>query len=388
MTGKVSSATAVLEPTLPPENPPEPPERLGVRAFIVGMLLYYTLGAFLQWLDVGAGLWFGQIFLLFGVGWALTRSSGREPASYVGLRWPGLWPVGLALALAVANYFAVIIPVQFLARLVAPSSWLEMFDQTQIFERRSTLEVVLAVSAAVAAAPIGEEMVFRGLFLQGLLRRGVNLVPAILASALVFAISHLNPLAFPSLLELGVLFGFLYARTRSVWPSMAAHFGSNLTATLLYSLSKDQAPAELDIRAELPSLLAFSALGWLALAALLLLPRRNPRVWGNRPGIEVPLPRVPLHRALRPWAVAGCLTLLAWALADRRGLALDVADVQARVPPARSQEPDWAHARRAELEELRENVRRGTASLDSYVRARRAFARALEHADAGSAADP
>jgi hypothetical protein len=352
------------------------------------MLLYYTLGAFLQWLDVGAGLWFGQIFLLFGVGWALTRSSGREPASYVGLRWPGLWPVGLALALAVANYFAVIIPVQFLARLVAPSSWLEMFDQTQIFERRSTLEVVLAVSAAVAAAPIGEEMVFRGLFLQGLLRRGVNLVPAILASALVFAVSHLNPLAFPSLLELGVLFGFLYARTRSVWPSMAAHFGSNLTATLLYSLSKDQAPVELDIRAELPSLLAFSALGWLALAALLLLPRRNPRVWGHHPGVEVPLPRVPLHRALRPWAVAGCLALLAWALADRRGLALDVADVQARVPPARSQEPDWAHARRAELEELRENVRRGTASLDSYVRARRAFARALEHADAGSAADP
>ena len=388
MTGKVSSATAVLEPTLPPENPPEPPERLGVRAFIVGMLLYYTLGAFLQWLDVGAGLWFGQIFLLFGVGWALTRSSGREPASYVGLRWPGLWPVGFALALAVANYFAVIIPVQFLARLVAPSSWLEMFDQTQIFERRSTLEVVLAVSAAVAAAPIGEEMVFRGLFLQGLLRRGVNLVPAILASALVFAVSHLNPLAFPSLLELGVLFGFLYARTRSVWPSMAAHFGSNLTATLLYSLSKDQAPVELDIRAELPSLLAFSALGWLALAALLLLPRRNPGVWGHRPGVEVPLPRVPLHRALRPWAVAGCLTLLAWALADRRGLALDVADVQARVPPPRSQEPDWAHARRAELEELRENVRRGTASLDTYVRARRAFARALEHADAGSAADP
>jgi membrane protease YdiL (CAAX protease family) len=388
MAGKVSSATAVLEPTLPPENPPVPPERLGVRAFIVGMLLYYTLGAFLQWLDVGAGLWFGQIFLLFGVGWALTRSSGREPASYVGLRWPGLWPVGLALALAVANYFAVVIPLQFVARLVAPSSWLEMFDQTQIFERRSTLELVLAVSAAVAAAPIGEEMVFRGLFLQGLLRRGVNVVPAILASALVFAASHLNPLAFPSLLELGVLFGFLYTRTRSVWPSMAAHFGSNLTATLLYSLSKDQAPVELDIRAELPSLLTFTALGWLALVALLLLPRRIPGVWGNRPGVEVPTPRVPLRRALRPWAVAGGLTLLAWALADRRALALDVADVQARVPPPRSQEPDWAHARRAELEELRENVRRGTASLDTYVRARRAFTRALEHADAGSAADP
>jgi len=387
-----ATATAVLEPTLPPENPPEPPERLGIRALIVGMLLYYTLGAFLQWLDVGAGLWFGQIFLLFGVGWALTRASGREPASYVGLRWPGAWPVGLALAAAVANYFAIIIPVQFLARLLAPSSWLEIFDQTQLFERRSTLELVLAVSAAVAAAPIGEEMVFRGLFLQGLLRRGVKLVPAVLASALVFAISHLNPLAFPSLLELGVLFGFLYARTRSVWPSMAAHFGSNLTATLLYSLSKDQqpAPVEVDLSAELPSLIAFSTLGWLALTLLVLLSRRIPGAWGNRPGVEVALPPVPLHRTLRPWALAGCLTLLAWGLADRRGLELDVADVQTRVPPPRSEEPDWAHARRAELEALREDVRRGTASLESYLRARRAFARALERgaADAGSLADP
>src|SRR5215470_4759868 len=116
-------ATAVFEPTVPPESAPQPPERLGVLAFIVGMSLYYTLGSLLQWVDLGAGLWFGQIFLLFGVGWALTRASGRDPAAYVGLRWPGVWPVGFALAIAVANYFAVIIPVQFVARLLAPSSW-------------------------------------------------------------------------------------------------------------------------------------------------------------------------------------------------------------------------------------------------------------------------
>ncbi|HET9037140.1 MAG TPA: type II CAAX endopeptidase family protein, partial [Myxococcaceae bacterium] len=244
----------MLEPTLPPSDPPEAPERLGLRALVVGMLLYYTLGVVLQSLDVGAGLWFGQIFLLFGVGWALTRSSGRDPASYVGLHSPGARPVALGLALAVANYFAVVIPVQFFAQLLAPRAWLEIFDQGQIFQRRSALELVLAVSAAVAAAPIGEEMIFRGLFLQGLLRRGAKLWPAVLASALIFAISHLNPLAFPSLVELGVLFGLLYARTRSVWPSMAAHFGSNLTATVLYSVGKDQpTPVDLDLAAQLPT---------------------------------------------------------------------------------------------------------------------------------------
>jgi len=383
-------ATSVLEPTVPPENPPVRPERLGVLAFIVGMSLYYTLGALLQWVDVGAGLWFGQVFLLFGTGWALTRWSGREPAAYVGLHWPGFWPVGLALAIAAANYFAVIIPLQLVARLLAPSSWLEMFDQSQIFERRSALALALAVSAAVAAAPIGEEMVFRGLFLQGLLRRGVALVPAVLASALVFAVSHLNPLAFPSLLELGVVFGLLYARTRSVWPSMFAHFGSNLTATLLYSVGKDQpTPPALDLAAELPSVLVLSAVGWMALAALLLLARRVPGAWGSRPGVEVFTRPVPFHQAARPWALAGCLTLLAWGLVDRRGIEIDLADLRERVPPPRSGEPYWAHERRAELDALRDDVRRGSASLESYLRARRALARSLEHApDGGSASDP
>jgi len=380
----------VLEPTVPPESAPQPPERLGVLAFVFGMGLYYTLGGLLQWVNLGVGLWFGQIFLLFGVGWALTRRSGRDPASYVGLHWPGLWPVGLALAIAVANYFAVIIPVQLVARLIAPSSWLEVFDQTQIFERRSAIELALAVTAAVAAAPIGEEMVFRGLFLQGLLRRGVALVPAVLASALFFAISHLNPLAFPSLLELGVVFGLLFARTRSVWPSMFAHLGSNLTATLLYSASKGQpAPADLDLAAELPSLLVFAALGWLALAGLLQLARRVPGAWGSLPGAEVFRPPVPFFRAYRPWAVAGSLTLLAWGVVDRRGIEVDLADIRERVPPPRSGDPDWAHGRRAELEALRDEVRQGTATLDTYVRERRALARALERSkvDAGQPVD-
>jgi membrane protease YdiL (CAAX protease family) len=363
---------------------------LGVLAFVIGMPLYYTLGGLLQWVDLGAGLWFGQIFLLFGVGWALTRWSGRDPVAYVGLRWPGLWPVGLALAIAVANYFAVIIPVQFVARLLAPSSWAEVFDQTQIFERRSSLELALAVTAAVAAAPIGEEMVFRGLFLQGLLRRGVALVPAVLGSALLFAFSHLNPLAFPSLLELGVVFGLLFARTRSVWPSMFAHFGSNLTATLLYSVSKGQpAPAELDLSAELPSLLVFSALGWIALAAIFQVARRVPGAWGSLPGEEIFRPPVPFFRAIRPWALAGGLTLLVWGVVDRRAIETDLVEVRERVPPARPGEPDWVHTRRTELENLRDEVRRGDATLESYARARRALARALEHskADAGQPPD-
>jgi len=75
---------------------------------------------------------------------------------------------------------------------------------------------------------------------------------------------------------------------------------------------------------------------------------------------------------------------------DRRGIEIDLADLRERVPPPRSGEPSWAHERRAELDALRDDVRRGSASLDSYIRARRALARSLEHAapDGGNASDP
>jgi hypothetical protein len=185
------------------------------------------------------------------------------------------------------------------------------------------------------------------------------------------------------------VFGLLYARTRSVLPGMAAHLGSNLTATLLYVVGKGQDPGPVETSAQLPAVLAASALGWIVLGLLLASARRVPGAWGEPMAREVTRPRVPLTRALAPWAVAGSVSLGAWGLADRKGIELDLADLRERVPPVRAGEPDWAHARRAELEVMRGDVRRGGASLDSYVRARRALARALERGtQGGSATDP
>ncbi len=383
----------VPEPTLPPTDAPEPPvpaDRLGWLALVGALALFFLLGVPLQMVSAGAGIWFTEIFLFFGFGWALTRWSGRAPAAYLGLSWPAARPLVFALLVAVANYFAVVIPVQFGVQLVAPRSWVEMFDQTQVFERQAGLELFLAMTGAVAAAPIGEEVIFRGLLLQGLLRRGVAVVPAVVASAVIFSLCHVNLIGLPALFELGVVFGLLYARTRSVLPGMVAHLGSNLTATLLYASSKGQEPAPVDTSAQLPAVLMASVLGWLALGVVLAVARRVPGAWGQARETEVARLRVPFFRAVAPWAVAASVSLVAWGLADRRGLALDVAEVRVRLPPPRTGEPDWVHARRAEVDALREEVHRGNATLDSYLRARRALARALEPGtpDAGAGEGP
>ena len=381
------------EPTVPPFDSPEPPvpaERVGWLALVGALALFFLLGVPLQMVSAGAGIWFTEIFLFFGFGWALTRWSGRDPVEYLGLSWPGIWPLLFALLVAVTNYFAVVIPVQFLVQLVAPRAWVEMFDQTQVFERQTGLELLLAMTGAVAAAPIGEEIIFRGLLLQGLLRRGVAVVPAVVASAAIFSICHVNLIGLPALFELGLVFGLLYVRTRSVLPGMVAHLGSNLTATLLYVASKGQEPGPVETSAQLPAVLMASVLGWVALGVVLAVARRVPGAWGVPRQRDVARPRVPFFRAIAPWAVAASVSLVAWGLADRRGLELDLADVRERLPPPRASEPDWVHARRAEVDALRDDVRRGSATLDSYLRARRALARAMERgtSDAGSDEGP
>ncbi len=366
---------------------PVPAERVGWLALVGSLVLFFVLGVPLQMVSAGAGIWFTELFLFFGFGWALVRWSGRAPAPYLGLAWPGAWPLLLALGIAVANYFAAVIPLQFLAQLVAPRSWVEMFDQTQVFEHQAGLELFLAMTGAVAAAPIGEEVIFRGLLLQGMLRRGVPVIPAVVGSAAIFSLCHVNLIGLPALFELGLVFGLLYARTRSVVPGMVAHLGSNLTATVLYAVGKGQETGPVDTSAQLPAVLAASAFGWVVLGLLLAVSRRMPGAWGEPMAREVLRPRVPLSRTVTPWAVLASVSLGIWGLADRRGIELDLVDLRERVPPPRGEEPEWARSRRAELDAIRDEARRGDASVDSYVRARRELARALER-NVDPTADP
>ncbi|HZJ55936.1 MAG TPA: type II CAAX endopeptidase family protein [Myxococcaceae bacterium] len=377
-----------VSPSDPPQQAPVPAERLGWLALVGALALFFLIGVPLQIVNAGAGIWFTEVFLFFGFGWALVRWSGRSPVAYLGLAWPGGWPMVFALGIAVANYFAAVIPLQFVAQLLAPRAWVEMFDQTQVFERQRGLDLFLAMTGAVAAAPIGEEVIFRGLLLQGLLRRGVQMLPAVVASAAIFSLCHVNLVGLPALFELGLVFGLLYARTRSVLPGMVAHLGSNLTATLLYVAGKGQDTGPIELSVQVPAVLAASVLGCLVLGALLLGARRVPAAWGTPREIEVVRPRVSFSHALAPWAVAASLSLVVWGLVNRRGLELDLADVQVRVPPPRSEEPDWVRERRTEVEALRDDVRSGTASLDSYLRARRALAGAVERGAADGGAAP
>jgi membrane protease YdiL (CAAX protease family) len=71
-----------------------------------------------------------------------------------------------------------------------------------------------------------EEIAFRGMILGSLLHL-LEQRDAIMVSGLMFAILHLSVPSLPHLLVLGLVLGWLRARTKSLFPGMALHFTHN-----------------------------------------------------------------------------------------------------------------------------------------------------------------
>jgi membrane protease YdiL (CAAX protease family) len=96
---------------------------------------------------------------------------------------------------------------------------------------------VLALVFGCIAAPFLEEMLFRGIILRSFLTQ-YSRTAAILGSSLLFAIAHLNVYQFITALTVGIVAGWLYERTRSLWPCILLHAGYNAFVAYAHNLFK------------------------------------------------------------------------------------------------------------------------------------------------------
>lgn len=90
------------------------------------------------------------------------------------------------------------------------------------------INVLLLIVAFVVIAPITEEVIFRGLIL-GFLREKIGIIPAILISSLLFGLGH--PGHHLSTTIMGLTFGLLYDRTKSIAVPIVFHMIWNAFAT-------------------------------------------------------------------------------------------------------------------------------------------------------------
>ena len=83
--------------------------------------------------------------------------------------------------------------------------------------------------AVVVAAPLGEELFFRGLLFRGL--RGYwRVLPALALSGLLFGLFHVNPSVLVPFTAVGMVFAWAMEQSESLWIPIAAHAAFNSLA--------------------------------------------------------------------------------------------------------------------------------------------------------------
>ena len=93
-------------------------------------------------------------------------------------------------------------------------------------------EGVWSLVSVVLLAPLCEELLCRGILLEGL-RARYGVTAALIGSSLFFALIHFHPVMVINAFLLGLLFGILTLRTQSIWPAVVLHAFNNAVALLL-----------------------------------------------------------------------------------------------------------------------------------------------------------
>ncbi len=106
---------------------------------------------------------------------------------------------------------------------------LEVPDMNMVYEHTPSVYAA-DVIASVILAPIGEELIYRGIVLRSCAK--VSQRFAIFFSAFVFGIMHGNPYQFVLGFMLGIPLAIITIRTGSLIPAIICHMVNNLAATI------------------------------------------------------------------------------------------------------------------------------------------------------------
>ena len=126
--------------------------------------------------------------------------------------------------------------------------------------------------------PILEEVLFRGIILDGFLNR-YKPGKAIFWSALLFGLFHMNPWQFIPAFLIGLLLGYIYLKTRSLIPVIFIHIINNSFSYLMVYIFGEDVQSYRDIFVESGPYLIFLAVALLifvvCLARLIMTIKEN-----------------------------------------------------------------------------------------------------------------
>lgn len=164
-----------------------------------------------------------------GVIWLAVRLARWRFADYLALVWPKRRDLMLGLICV-----AILSPLADLSSYLAGQPVVPDFVRNLYLTARDSGTLWLVAIALVVAAPLAEELVFRGFMFRGLAESRVGVLGAILIPSAVWAVMHVqySPFYILHIFIIGLLFGWLRWRSGSTTLTLILHAIINLISLI------------------------------------------------------------------------------------------------------------------------------------------------------------
>ncbi|MDY0200562.1 MAG: CPBP family intramembrane glutamic endopeptidase [Bacteroidales bacterium] len=183
---------------------------------------------------------------------AIAFFSTSKIYNFLGLKRLPARLVVVSILIMVAFIPAVNLIASLNAKIPMPGWMLEMeraaTELTKAMLMTDQLGLMLLNFFVVAIMPaVAEELFFRGLIQKYLVRWTKRTIWGVVIAAFIFSAIHMQFQGFIPRFLLGMLFGYLYVWSGSIWAPIAAHMANNGIAVVLYYLiAKGVVPSQVD----------------------------------------------------------------------------------------------------------------------------------------------
>ncbi len=169
------------------------------------------------------------VFLLLPTVWLIRRWHTKHVFIYVRFRKTHPGQILLALVGGILFYPVSAGIGDFLMEELHFPDFLAKIGSL-VFTSNTPSQLLLVIAVVCVTPAICEETLFRG-YVQRTLERTMG-PKSIIVAGILFGLYHMRPLDLVSLSLFGMLIGYFVYRSKSLLPSMTAHFAYNLVAVL------------------------------------------------------------------------------------------------------------------------------------------------------------
>lgn len=191
------------------------------------------------------------LMMLFPIAWCwwMGRQASAAGQASLPVNMPsfGRLPAWAFLLLSVLALLALSVVIE------PTTSFIPMPDSIKAIFEKAFMDSALwdMILSTCILAPLLEEFVCRGMMLRGMLER-MSPWKAIVWSAVLFAVMHMNPWQSIPAFLIGLLLGWVYWKTRCIWATIFLHCVNNSLSTVISRVWPDL-PVDAGLKDILPS---------------------------------------------------------------------------------------------------------------------------------------